>query len=80
MWFRGQLDSGLLCLRVFYNGAGVLYGSSFINVPFELKGLPLFDSEKRGVRNVRSQSCRRLWARRKGELSASCEQNPSVGF
>jgi len=52
MWFCGQLDSGLLCLGGFYNEAGVLYGSSFINVLCELKGLPLFKSEKK-----RSEKC-----------------------
>lgn len=45
-----------------YNGAGVLYGSSFINVLSEPKRLPLFDSQKREVRNVESQGRRGLWA------------------
>lgn len=81
MWFCGQLDSGLLCLGGFYNEAGVLYGSSFINVLCELKGLPLFKSEKKGSEKCLEpglQEATGIWGI--GELSANSEQNPTVGL
>lgn len=81
MWFCGQLDSGLLWLRVFYNEAGVLHGCSLINVLFELKGLPLFDTEKKGSEKCLKQGFQEavgIW--RKGELSANSEQNPLWDF